>query len=163
MLNENNQIKHVADSGGGAEKALVVRYMGAKDIKEMMKGRHYVEAFAHAQLGIEKILWDKIVGLFQGEKAMQVRRTIEKNKTRRIKKTRSTTTPAELIRSRTTTSELVKWAHFLGAITEPEFSDLNDFNDKRNNIIHGHGECWYPQEYSEALKKAIRFLRQNGF
>jgi hypothetical protein len=159
MLNENNQIKHVSDSGRGAEKALVVRYMGAKDIKEMMEGRHYVEAFAHVQLGIEKILWD----FSKAKKRCRSEGRLKKNKTRRREKTRPTTAPAELIRSRTTTFELIKWAHFLGAITEPEFSDLYDFNDKRNNIIHGHGEWWYPKEYSEAFQKAIRFLRQKGF
>ena len=39
----------------------VVRYKGTKNIVEMMERGEYVEAFIHAQLGVEKILWDKIV------------------------------------------------------------------------------------------------------
>jgi hypothetical protein len=52
-----------------------------------------IEAFTHAQLGIEKILWDKIVGIFEGEKAMIVRRAIEESK-----EDKSKTTTYELIK-----------------------------------------------------------------
>lgn len=33
---------------------LVTRYMGAKNIREMMQKDQYIEAFTHTQLGIEK-------------------------------------------------------------------------------------------------------------
>lgn len=58
---------------------LVTRYMGAKNIREMMQKDQYIEVFTHTQLGIEKILWDKIVGIFESEKAMLVRKTIEES------------------------------------------------------------------------------------
>jgi len=114
-----------------------------------MEKRQYIEAFTHTQLGIEKILWDKIVRIFSGEKAMVVRRTIDESMRSKD-------------RSPTTTSELIKWAHFLGAIDDNEFSDLEDFNKKRNMIMHGHGQWWYLEEYTEALNKGVRFLRRNG-
>lgn|SRR3989304_2403670 len=62
-------------------------------------------------------LWDKIVGIFESEKAMLVRKTIEESRGRTD-------------RSNATTGELIKWAHFLGAIDNYEWSDLIDFNNK---------------------------------
>jgi hypothetical protein len=50
----------------------------------------------------------------------------------------------------------------LGAINDNEFSDLIDFNKKRNKIIHGHGKWWDSTEYSGALQKGVRFLENNG-
>jgi hypothetical protein len=45
----------------------VIRYKGSKDIKEMIENEQFIDAFVHAQLGIEKILWDKIVGIFENQ------------------------------------------------------------------------------------------------
>ena len=115
----------------------------------MNKGEDYIEAFAHTQLGIEKILWDRIVEIFEGEKAVKVRELIEKSKDDKDK-------------SPTSTFELIKWAHFLGAINEAEYSDLTDFNKNRNSIMHGHGQWWYSEGYIGTLKKGIRFLKENG-
>ena len=85
-------------------------------------------------MSLEKILWDKIVALFEGKKAMIVRRTYE----------------------------LIKWAHFLNAINDNEFSDLKDFNGQRNHLFHSHGGWWNRSEYKEALIKGIRFLEKNN-
>ena len=74
---------------------LVTRYMGAKNIREMMQKDQYIEVFTHTQLGIEKILWDKIVGIFESEKAMLVRKTIEESTGRTD---RSNATTGELIK-----------------------------------------------------------------
>jgi len=151
-LNKNNQNKQVSasDSGIAKEAAWVVRYIGAGKIEEMMiEDEQYIEAFAHTQLGIEKILWDRIVEIFEGEKAMAVREVIDESRRGEDK-------------SKTKTAELIKWAHFLGAINGDEYSDLIDFNNKRNRIMHGHGKWWYLEEYKEALKKGIRFLNENG-
>jgi len=96
-------------------------------------------------------LWDKIVGIFESEKAMLVRKTIEESRGRTD-------------RSNATTGELIKWAHFLGAIDNYEWSDLIDFNKKRNDIIHGHGQWWhFDKKHREALYKGIRFLEKNDF
>ena len=130
---------------------LVTRYMGAKNIREMMPKDQYIEVLTHTQLGIEKILWDKIVGIFESEKAMIVRKTIEESRGGKD-------------RSNTTTAELIKWARFLGAIDNNEWSDLIDFNKRRNDIIHGHGQWWhFNKKYREALYKGIRFLEKNDF
>jgi hypothetical protein len=149
-LSKNKQI-FASDSGKGKDTIVrVVRYIGAAKIEERMKtGEDYIEAFAHTQLGIEKILWDRIVEIFEGEKAVKVRKVIEKSK-------------AEKDKPPTTTHELIKWAHFLGAINDDEYSELTDFNRKRNSIMHGHGQWWHTKSYKEALKKGIRFLRKNG-
>ena len=151
-MNKNKQNKQVSasDSGIAKETAGVVRYIGAEKIEERMEDDNYIEAFAHTQLCIEKILWDRIVEIFEGEKAMAVRQVIDESRKGKDK-------------SRTSTFELIKWAHFLGAITEDEFSELIDFNNERNRIIHGHGQWWDVEEYKEALKKGIQFLRENGF
>jgi hypothetical protein len=118
-----------------------------------MEKEQYVESFVHSQLAIERILWGKIVGLFNGGKAVNVRKTID-DWTRKHART-------------ATTFELIKWAHFLGAIDRDDFSNLNDFNKKRNDLLHGHGEWWTAQhttsEYKEALEKGIRFLENNNF
>jgi hypothetical protein len=150
-LNKNNQSKQASDSGVGKETALrLTRYIGAGKIEEMMEDEEkYIEAFTHTQLGIEKILWDRIVNIFKGEKAIKVREVIEKSWEERVK------SPAS-------TSELIKWAHFLGAINDDEYSHIKDFNMKRNDIIHGHGQWYYPEKYKAALEKGIRFLRENG-
>ena len=129
----------------------VVRYKGTTNILEMIERGEYVEAFIHAQLGVEKILWDKIVEIFEDEKAMEVRKAIEESERKKGD------------RSNTTTYELIKWATFLGAIDVDESSDLRDFNSKRNKIIHGHGEWWhFKKKYRQALQKAIRFLEKNS-
>ena len=152
---KNNQNKQVSasDSGTAKETAGVVRYIGARKIGEMIEetieNKQYIEAFVHTQLGIEKILWDRVVEIFEGKKVSRVRQIIEDSREGKDK-------------SRTSTFELIKWAHFLGAITEDEFSELIDFNNERNRIIHGHGQWWDAEEYKEALKKGIRFLRENG-
>lgn len=127
------EIKLFSNHGKGEDQITVTRYEGAQNIRQMMMENRYIEAFVHTQLGIEKILWDKIVALFEGKKAMIVRRTYE----------------------------LIKWAHFLNAIDDNEFSDLKDFNVKRNHLFHIHGEWWNRSEYEEALIKGIRFLEKN--
>lgn len=144
-MKENKQI---SNHGKGEDKTMVVRYEGPENIRKMIKKGKYIEAFVHTQLGIEKILWDKIVSLFQGEKASIVRRTIEESEGGEDK-------------IHTKTRELIKWAHFLGAIDDKEFSDLVDFNRKRNRLFHRHGEWWNPTDYEEALEKGIRFLEKN--
>lgn len=143
------QKRNVRDTGSFEENVQVVRYKGSKIIKGMIERDQYIEAFTHAQLGIEKILWDKIVGIFENEKAMIVRRTIENSKKGQDKR-------------RTTTYELIKWAHFLGAIDDNEFSHLADFNGKRNKIMHSHGKWWNMKDYKEALQKGVRFLERNS-
>ena len=144
-MNKSNKKIHISDSAKAKDKVLVVRYMGPKIIREMIKNEQYIEAFVHTQLDIEKILWDNIVGFFETKKASVVRQKINKSK------------------SITRTHELIKWAHFLGAINDDEFGDLIDFNKKRNGIIHGHGEWWNLKEYREALQKGVRFLEKNQF
>jgi len=114
----------------------------------MMEEKHYIEAFAHTQLGVERILWDRIVQLFEGEKAGIVRQNIEDSKKGEDKR-------------KTSTHELIKWAHFIGAINGREFVDLNEFNKGRNELIHGHGAWWHPNIYKSSLKKGIRFLKEN--
>ncbi|MBA7674360.1 hypothetical protein ES703_82574 [subsurface metagenome] len=131
------------------DQITVTRYEGAQNIRQMMMENRYIEAFVHTQLGIEKILWDKIVALFEGKKAMIVRRTIEESKQGKDK-------------TDTRTYELIKWAHFLNAIDDNEFSDLKDFNRRRNHLFHSHGEWWNRSEYKEALIKGIRFLEKNN-
>ena len=151
-MNKNNQNKQIFASDSGKAKEgvpRVVRYIGAGKIEEMMEDDNYIEAFAHTQLGIEKILWDRIVEIFEGEKVKRVREAIEESRRGED-------------RSITTTAELIKWAHFLGAINDDEYSDLIDFNRKRNGIMHSHGQWWYLEEYKAALKKGIRFLKENG-
>jgi len=153
LLNKNNQNKQIFASDSGKAKEgvpRVVRYIGTEKIEEMMGDEEkYIVAFAHTQLGIEKILWDRIVEIFEGEKAKRVREVIEESTDEKDKPP-------------TSTFELIKWAHFLGAINDDEYSDLTDFNKKRNGIMHGHGQWWHPEEYKEALKKGIRFLKENG-
>jgi hypothetical protein len=150
-LNENNRNKQLfaSDSGTAKEAARVVRYIGAGEIEKRMEKGDYIEAFAHTQLGVEKILWNRIVESFETKKAKVVRQVIEESNNGKDK-------------SRTSTFELIKWAHFLGAINDDEYSDLTDFNKKRNGIMHGHGQWWHLEEYKEALKKGIRFLSENG-
>jgi len=87
--------------------------------------------------------------VFEPDAAMIVRRTIEESREGKDKRS-------------TRTYELIKWAHFLGALDDDEFSDLVDFNKKRNHIMHSHGQWLYAQKYGEALRKAIRFLQKNS-
>lgn len=70
-------MKSASDQGRGTDSASVVRYVGAAGIRNMMDNSQYLQAFVHSQLAIEKILWDKIVKVFSGEKAMKVRRAID--------------------------------------------------------------------------------------
>jgi hypothetical protein len=115
----------------------------------MLDDKQYVEAYVHAQLAIEKILWDQIVRVFSGEKAMKVRRAIDDWHKEE--------------RNRTSTFELVKWAHLLEAIDMNDFSNLTDFNKKRNHLLHGHGQWWFSKNYTDALEKGIRFMEKYGF
>lgn len=132
------------------EKFEVVRYKGANAIREMMDNNQIIEAFVHAQLAIEVLLWDKIVDNFKDQKATEVRTTIENSKKGRDK-------------ANTSTYELIKWSHFLGGLNDNDFSDLTDFNTKRNDLIHGHGKWWNAETYKEAIQKGIRFLERNNF
>lgn len=151
VLNKNNQNKQISvfDSGKAEEKAWVVRYIGTENIEAMFRNKQYIEAFLHTQLGVEKILWDKIIGMFKGKEAIAVRNTIEGSRDRKDK-------------SRTHTAELIKWTHFLRVINDDEYSDLMDFNRKRNDIMHSHGSWWDGESYKEALKKGTRFMNENG-
>jgi hypothetical protein len=147
-LNKSRRNRQVADTA--RETAGLVRYIGAREIEERVARGDYIEAFVYAELGIEKILWERIIKVFKGGKAIAVRQAIEDSRKGKDK-------------SRTSTFELIKWAHFLGAITEDEFNELINFNNVRNRIIHGHGLWWDLEEYKEILKEGIRFLRENGF
>lgn len=138
----------VSDKGKAMDQASVVRYQATVNIRRMMNDKQYVEAFVHAQMAIEKILWDKIVGIFNGEKAMKVRTAIDDWHKEE--------------RNRTLTFELLKWAHILGALDRDDYSDLTDFNKKRNHLLHGHGEWWFSESYTSALEKGIRFLEGNA-
>jgi hypothetical protein len=150
LLNKNNQNKQVSDFGIAKEGvSRVIRYIGATKIEEMMENEQYIEAFTHVQLGIEKILWDRIVEIFEGEKAIKVREAIDDYRRRKD-------------RTHIQMGELIRWANFLGAIDDNENSDLIDFNSKRNNIIHGHGQWYHIETYKQALGKGIRFLNESG-
>jgi hypothetical protein len=135
----------ISDSGRGEEVVFVTRYKGSKAIGEMIEKGQPIEAFAHAQLHIEKILWDRIVGVFSGQKNMEVRREIDKIQKKHI----------------TRTSELIKWAHILGAINQDEYGDLVDFNKARNRLMHSHGEWYFSDKHRQALKKGIRFIERS--
>jgi hypothetical protein len=132
------------------EKIEVVRYKGATAIREMMKKDQMIEAFVHAQMGIENLLWDKIVEIFKDQKAREVRTAIETSNKGKDK-------------TNTATYELLKWSHFLGAIDDKDFGHLIEFNNKRNDLIHKHGNWWATETYKEALQHGIRFLEQNNF
>jgi len=132
------------------EKIEVVRYKAAVAIREMMANKQIIVAFVHTQMAIEVLLWDKIVQIFNDQKAAEVRKSIENGKKGKD-------------RSNTSTYELIKWSHFLGSINDNDFSDLKDFNTKRNDLIHGHGKWWFDETYKEALQKGIRFLERNNF
>jgi hypothetical protein len=140
----DNEVKEVKDSITFKEDFQVIRYKGSKNIKEMIGNGMHIEAFAHSQLGIEKILWDKIVGIFEPNKARAVRAAIDQSK------------------QQTRTFELIKWAYFLGAINDDEYRDLKAFYSGRNKVMHGHGEWWNIKENEEALQKGIRFLEKSG-
>jgi len=144
-MKENKQI---SNHGKGEDKIMITRYEGSKNIRKMVIEGKYIEAFVHTQLGIEKILWDKIVALFEGEEAMIVRKTIEESRQGKDK-------------IYTKTSKLIKWAHFLRAIDDNEFSNLIEFNNNRNHLLHKHGEWWNFSDYKEALEKGIKFLEKN--
>jgi len=145
----DNEVKEVEvrDSITLKEDIQVVRYKGSRNIKEMMEKGMHIEAFAHSQLGIEKILWDKIVGVFEPNKASIVRAAIEQSKTDK---------------QQTNSFELIKWAHFLGAINDDEYRDLRAFNKRRNKVMHGHGEWWNIEASKDALQKGIQFLEKTG-
>jgi hypothetical protein len=142
--------KFIHESGKGKEKINIIRYEGSQNIRKMIDEKKLIEAFVHTQLGIERILWNKVVCLFEGEKAMIVRRTIEETRKGNYK-------------IYTKTAELIKWSHFLGAIDINEFNDLINFNQKRNHLMHRHGEWWDFNNYKEALERGIEFLEKNNF
>ena len=142
-------MKSVSDEGKAVDQFSVVRYHGVASIRKMMDDKQYVEAFVHAQLAIEKVLWDKIVGVFSGEKAMKVRGAIDDWHKEKGNTTR--------------TSELLKWARLLEAIDIEDCKNLSEFNKMRNRIVHRHGQWWFSNNYVTALKKGIRFLENNGF
>ena len=145
-------IDHCAENESGSvnETVTVTPYQGPQQIRQMAGADGMGEAFIQTQHEIEKILWDRIVGLFRDERAMVVRRTIEEAKKGKDK-------------SDTKTYELIKWAHFLGALDEQEWSDLLDFNRKRNARLHEHGAWWDSEEDKEGLEKGVRFIEKNGF
>ncbi len=135
-MNTIDENKRVVDSGKASESSAVIRYKGTDQLRQMIDNGDYIGAFVHIQLGVEKILWDRI------------ERTLKK--------------PIP-DKSRIHTYELITWAHFMGLINDTEFSKLIDFNKKRNEVIHGHGVWWYAQEqkYRSALRKVVRFLEDN--
>lgn len=141
---------NISGSGFGDENIMVIRYKAANAIRDMMEQDQIIEAFVHAQLGIEKILWDKIVQEFTGQRGNEVRTKIETSRDGKDK-------------AHTSSYDLIKWSHFLCAINDDDYSNLNDFNSKRNSLAHGHGNWWNIDSYKEALKKGIRFMEQNGF
>src|SRR5690348_9188363 len=110
----------------------VVRYEGSGDIKSMADRGEYVMAFAYTQQGIEKILWDKIVGVFQSPESSKMRIRIAELKKRQIY---------------VTTLQLIYWAFIVGAIKGDELDDLKSFNSGRNSVVHGHGNWWSGTEF----------------
>jgi DUF1009 family protein len=142
MDNENAD-KRLEDHGQGEERvADITRYMGSKNIKEMIEKGNYIEAFTHSQMAIEKILLDRIVGIFDSDKSKAlVRKIIEQRKLR--------------------TFELIRWSQILEVISKDDYKNLLSFNDARNSIIHGHGKWWNPEQYKEALEKGISFIETN--
>jgi hypothetical protein len=150
-MNKNKQHKQesASDSGHAEESSQVVRYVGASMINIMMENEQYAGSFTNIQLGIEYLLLNRIIEVFQGEKKIKVRESIEAYCRKKEKFFAQT-------------AELIKWAYVLGAIDKNEYSDLKDFNKKRNIFIHGHGEWYNKEEYKEALIKGIRFLKDNG-
>jgi len=86
----------------------------------MMAENQMIEAFVHTQLAIEVILWNKIVEIFQEQKAREVLTTIENSNKGKDK-------------TNTSTYELIKWSHFLGALNDKDFGHLIDFNSKGMN------------------------------
>lgn len=149
-MNNKKEDMSVSVLAEGSVSVQVVRYKSANAIRALMKQNQIIEAFVHTQLAIETILWDKIVNNFKDQKTSEVRTKIENSKNGKDK-------------ANTSTYELIKWSHFLCALAEDDFSDLNDFNTKRNDLIHGHGKWWSSDTYKEALQKGIRFLEKNGF
>ncbi|MGB8952603.1 MAG: hypothetical protein WCC06_08040 [Candidatus Aminicenantales bacterium] len=149
-MNKKKRDMAVSDLAEGGERLQVVRYKCANAIRDMMKKNQTIEAFVHAQLAIETILWDKIVKTFKDQKETEVRAKIENSKNGKDK-------------ANTSTYKLIKWSHFLGAINYDDYSNLNNFNAKRNGLIHSHGNWWKSNAYKEALKKGIKFLEKNGF
>ena len=138
-------MKSDSDSLKLRDNVSVVRYAGSPRIRKMIDDSQFVEAFVHTQLAIEKILWDKIAGVLSGERGSKFRGTVDNWK------------------GHTYTSELIKWAFFLGAIEHDDLVALSDFNDKRNRVVHRHGEWWSAKDHMEALEKGIRFIQKNGF
>jgi hypothetical protein len=149
-MNKKEKERAVSDLAKGSNSVYVVRYKGANALRDMINDNQVIEAFVHAQLAIEHILWDKIVELFELQKASEVRTKIENSKNGKDK-------------ANTSTYELIKWSHFLDAINNDDYSNLKDFNSKRNGLIHGHGNWWNVDIYKEALQKGIKFLEKNGF
>ena len=64
-MKENKQI---SDHGKGKDEIMVVRHEGSESIHKMVKEDKYIEAFVHTQLGIENILWNKIVAFLKKKK-----------------------------------------------------------------------------------------------
>ena len=114
----------------------------------MVRKSDYITAFTHTQHGIEKILWDKIVSVFQGLTSSEVRGRIDRVGSEK--------------QSHIMTHELITWAFIVGGITDDEYRDLLEFNGNRNKIVHGHGNWWFGKNYKGALGKGIRFLEANG-
>ncbi len=138
----------VNDAATGEETDSIVRYMGSSVITEMIGKGQYVEAFVHTQLAVERILWERINRIFEGERATQTRNRIESRRKNR---------------SFARTHELIEWAFILGVINDAEHGLLVDFNSKRNSILHAHGQWWRKTEYLQTLEKAVHFLERNSF
>lgn len=112
----------------------------------IMKQNRYIEAYALTQHAVEKILWDRFVGVFQGQKASQVRARIDGELSRYIM-----------------TEELITWTYIIEGINDSEYRELRAFNKQRNRIMHGHGNWWNVGRFKESLNKAVTFLEMNGF
>lgn len=137
----NNHDVNIEDHGNGDDGIKITRYKGSKNIKEMIEEDKYIEAFTHCQMGVEKILLDKIAAI-DSDKSASIEKKIKEEKFR--------------------TFELIKWSYLLGVITDDDYKKLRAFNKSRNKVIHGHGNWWNATDYKESLQKAVAFIETNG-
>jgi len=132
----------ISDSGKIEEKIKITRYEGYGNIRKMVNEGKLIEAYVHAQHSIERILWDKAKGLFEGERGMIMTRTIDESE------------------ETVSTNELLRWCHYLGVIDQAEYSALKNFNSERNKLIHEHGRWFYLSQLKDALNKGISFIEK---
>lgn len=147
--------KGAIDRAKGVEKEQVIRYWSTEQIKVAINEGKYVEATAHAQALVERVLMDCIVSQAPTEDTRMRRRQkldawIDEEK------------PHPLLNLHA----LIELAWFLEGIDEKERTDLDQFRRIRNKIMHKHG-AWYPGVISEEIIKtticrAIHFVKKRN-